>query len=129
CRQMREEADGLVKKLCDDLEEDPHAQSELRQRLYESWVEPFLDEPFPEGTPLADPLKAQEAFAHVRSVVGNRDKDGRLDTIERLCHERRQLIEQARVQRWLTTWRLLHIPCSVVLLVLAAVHIYTALKY
>ena len=45
-----------------------------------------------------------------------------IDRLERLCVERRQLGEQARLHFWLHVWLFLHIPITVVLLVLGTIH-------
>jgi hypothetical protein len=41
----------------------------------------------------------------------------------------RQFDRQERLHRWLHGWLLVHLPLSIVLIVLMLVHIYTALKY
>jgi hypothetical protein len=49
--------------------------------------------------------------------------------LENICEEERQLIRQRRLHAWLHGWLLTHIPLSFALLVLAIIHIVTALRY
>ena len=49
--------------------------------------------------------------------------------LEELCTLRREYDAQARLHLWLHNWLLVHVPLSVALCVLLAVHIVTALKY
>jgi hypothetical protein len=52
-----------------------------------------------------------------------------LGQLETFCDERRQLGEQERLHRWLHSWLLVHIPLSVVLLVLGLAHAVLSLYY
>lgn len=49
--------------------------------------------------------------------------------MEDICDEARQLVKQERLHRWLHGWLLVHIPVSLGLMVLGAVHAIVALKY
>jgi hypothetical protein len=49
--------------------------------------------------------------------------------LEELCAVRRQYDAQVRLHHWLHNWQLVHLPLSVALCVVLAVHIVTALKY
>jgi hypothetical protein len=49
--------------------------------------------------------------------------------LEELCAARRAYDAQARLHAWLHNWQLVHLPLSVALCVVLAVHIVTALKY
>jgi hypothetical protein len=55
-----------------------------------------------------------------------RDK---VSELESLCDERRLLAEQERLHVLLHSWLMVHIPLSVVLLVLSIVHVATALYW
>ena len=47
---------------------------------------------------------------------------GVLDDLENICEEEQQLSRQIRIYRWLHGWLLVHVPLSIALLVLGAVH-------
>jgi hypothetical protein len=51
-----------------------------------------------------------------------------LAKLQHACEEARQRAAQRRIHRWLHGWLLLHVPLSIALLVLALVHIVTALR-
>jgi hypothetical protein len=54
---------------------------------------------------------------------------GTLDDLADICDEARQLRRQERFHRWLHGWLLLHIPFSLALIVLGAVHAVMALRW
>ena len=49
--------------------------------------------------------------------------------LENICEEERQLQRQRHIHLWLHGWLLLHVPLSIALLVLGAVHAVMALRY
>jgi hypothetical protein len=76
-----------------------------------------------------NPLQAGARFAKLRSMVSLEGLRDELDQLATLCDERRQLAEQGHLQVWLHGWLLLHVPLSVVLLVLGVLHVYFSLYY
>jgi len=52
-----------------------------------------------------------------------------LADLEEICDEARQLQQQERLHRWLHAWLIVHIPLSLALIVLGAVHAVAALGY
>ncbi|MDP9324361.1 MAG: hypothetical protein M3P13_12065 [Acidobacteriota bacterium] len=78
--------------------------------------------------PLADPRAAVARFEHIRTLVPPNFHPAIAD-LENICEEERQLIRQSRLHRVLHGWLLVHVPLSIALLVLAAVHIVVALRY
>jgi hypothetical protein len=52
-----------------------------------------------------------------------------LTDLENICDEARQLLRQERLHRWLHGWLLLHIPLSLALILLGAVHAVMALRW
>jgi hypothetical protein len=52
-----------------------------------------------------------------------------VDDLQSICDEARQLQKQQRLHHWLHLWLLVHIPISLALIVLGAVHAVMALKY
>jgi hypothetical protein len=99
------------------------------QQFYEQQVRPFLEEKYQRSSPLANPFQASVVFARLRALPGLADSQEQLDQLETFCNERRLLAEQERLHHWLHGWLLLHVPLSVVLLVLGVAHIVSALYY
>ena len=52
-----------------------------------------------------------------------------IDRIEALCGRRGELALQARLHFWLQAWLLVHLPLSILLVVLLAGHVYLALRF
>ncbi len=77
---------------------------------------------------LADPLKARAAFAGLRTLLPEA-AHSTLDDLEGICDEARQLRRQERLHHWLHDWLLVHIPLSLALILLSAVHAVMALRY
>ena len=142
--QLREEADQLASAICGPLdgalaEEAPeHSQTVLveiehddRERFREVYlqkVRPYLAEPETSGAELADPLRSGETFEALRRLLAP-PVHGVLDDLENICVEEQQLSRQIRIYRWLHAWLLVHVPLSIALLVLGAVHAVMALRY
>ncbi len=99
------------------------------QQFYEKHIRPFLSEDVAQSALLASPLKAEEAFARLRALPALRVAREPLTQLQLLCDERRQLPEQERLHHWLHAWLLVHIPLSVMLLVLGVAHAVLALYY
>ncbi len=142
--QLREEADQLAAAICGPLdgavaEETPeHSQTVLveiehddRERFREVYlqkVRPYLAEPETSGAELADPLRSGETFEALRRLLAP-PVHGVLEDLENICAEEQQLSRQIRIYRWLHAWLLVHVPLSIALLVLGAVHAAMALRY
>ena len=113
-------------------EEIPHVREQLLQEadqlvaaagstgrlseIYHTRVRPQLEQP---GVDIIQPLRAElpEALGPV------------LDELEDICEEQRQLNRQIRLYHWLHGWLLVHVPLSILLLILGGVHAFTALLY
>jgi hypothetical protein len=113
-QQLREEADDLVEAAV-QVEEEHEDKVRFRE-LYTTRVRPFLEAPAPG---LVEPIRAL-APAAFRGV---------LDDLESICEEQRQLTRQRRLYHFLHAWLLVHVPLSIVLLVLGGVHAVMALRY
>jgi len=98
------------------------------RRFYIQEMRPFLENPKHRGQRLGDAQKAASAFAGLRTLlpaVGH----AALDDLSDICDEARQLRRQERLHHWLHDWLLLHIPLSLALILLGAVHAVMALRY
>jgi hypothetical protein len=98
------------------------------RRFYMNEVRPFLERAKPRGQRLGDTAKAGSAFAGLRTLLPTAAHVTLAD-LEDICDEARQLTRQERLHHWLHGWLLLHIPVSLALILLGAVHAVIALRY
>ncbi|HYL82983.1 MAG TPA: hypothetical protein VE263_02015 [Candidatus Angelobacter sp.] len=98
------------------------------RRFYLDEMRLFLDHPAKSGQRLADAPTASAAFAGLRTLLPAA-AHVTLTDLEDICDEARQLTRQERLHRWLHGWLLLHIPLSLALILLGAVHAVMALRY
>jgi hypothetical protein len=127
--QLREEADQLVAAISQNvLVEIEHDDRERFREVYLHKVRPYLEDPETPDSDLADPLRSGETFQALRRLLAPQ-MHGALDDLEGICTEEQQLSRQIRIYRWLHAWLLVHVPLSIALLVLGAVHAVMALRY
>ena len=98
------------------------------RRFYQNEMRPFLERPKQRGQRLADAAKANSAFAGLRTLLPAAAHVTLAD-LEDICDEARQLAHQERLHHWLHGWLLLHIPLSLALILLGAIHAVMALRY
>jgi hypothetical protein len=96
--------------------------------FYFSDMRAFLEAPAWQRQRLGDPEKANNAFAALRRLTPLVAHPA-LQDLEDICDETRQLMRQERLHRWLHGWLLVHIPLSLALILLGAVHAVMALRY
>jgi hypothetical protein len=131
CRQLARRAALIAEALCGapDLAGVPTTARGHLRNYYQKEIEPFLAGAAPEGSVLADAGMARERFAQflaLPELVGDRPK---LEELQQLCDQRRQIDVQERLHHWLHGWLLLHVPLSLALLVLGLAHIVMSLYY
>ncbi|HEY2827085.1 MAG TPA: hypothetical protein VGJ04_05740, partial [Pirellulales bacterium] len=100
------------------------------QPLAEAFIQdiaPFLLDGSEQST-LADSHRAANYFQRLRTALDPQTHEI-IDVLESYCDQRRQFNRQRRLHRLLHGWLLIHLPLSVVLIVLMFIHIFTALKY
>jgi hypothetical protein len=98
------------------------------KKFYLSEMRVFLEEPKRRGQRLADSNTAPAAFSKLRTLLPAAAQAA-LDDLENICEEARQLERQERLHRWMHGWLLVHIPLSLALILLGAVHAVMALRY
>lgn len=103
-------------------------ESEPLRRFYLDEMRVFLTKPGARGLRLADAAQARGAFANLKTLLPPA-AHAILEDIEGISEEARQLERQARLHRWLHGWLLVHVPLSLALLVLGAVHAVMALRF
>jgi hypothetical protein len=96
--------------------------------FFRTVVEPYLVRGAAARSPLRVPHRAGELFGDLRARL-DPAAHGCVDNLERLCEQRRQLDRQARLNAWMHNWLCLHLPLSVALVALMAVHVWAALRY
>lgn len=125
-QQLRQEADDLVGTL--ESMEVEHDDKVRFREAYKSTIRPFLEVPTQQGVALADDQQSVTVFESIRRAVPT-ELHPALGDLESICDEERQLNRQRRMYHWLHVWLLVHVPLSVVLLVLGGVHAVMALRY
>jgi len=96
--------------------------------FYVQEMRPFLENPQQRGQLLGNAQKAASAFVGLRTLLPAAGHAA-LDDLSDICDEARQLRRQERLHHWLHDWLLLHIPLSLALILLGAVHAVMALRY
>jgi hypothetical protein len=141
--QLLEEAEELLKQVTSGEKKAPADSAEpdsseisvavmdetapLRN-FYEQELKPFLDKPGARGSALGDVAQARSAFAQLRTLVPT-SLYTIIEDLEGICEEERQLTLQSHLHLWLHCWLLLHIPLSLALILLGAIHAVMALRY
>jgi hypothetical protein len=108
-----------------DIEQEDRARF---HQVYVDKVRPFLMNPEAAGVELADARRTAEVFESMRRLLAA-PVHPILEDLQNICEEEHQLIRQIRIYQWLHGWLLVHVPLSIVLLALGAVHAVMALRY
>ncbi len=98
------------------------------RETYLADIRPFLSRRLPRTSRIANPRERGALFDYLRTVVSPATHET-VDELLQICEERRQLAAQKRLHHWLHGWLLVHVPVSLALLVLAAVHAVVSLRY
>jgi len=98
------------------------------RNFYARELKPFLEHPGGRGHALANEAQSRSAFVQLRTLVPAA-LHPTLDDLENICDEERQLTLQSQLHVWLHGWLLLHVPLSLALILLGAVHAVMALRY
>lgn len=119
------------------------AEEELQSKRPSNWKQIVRQRPATEPTAVSTALKAfylAEIRPYVRATTGPYpdlqrfmieapECRGKLEKLQQICEESRQLRVQARLHAILHDWLLVHAPLSFALFVLVALHIFFALQY
>jgi hypothetical protein len=106
----------------------PVPESRALRETYLRDIRPFLD---PRDTPngvLGTSGRSATLFRNLRTTLPPLLQDT-VTELEGICDERRQLADQKRLHHVLHGWLLVHVPLSMALLLLGAVHAVIALRY
>lgn len=138
CSQLRRRADAIVDALCGtdesavDVDSDELRDDSPRARLrrfYEARLRPYLGHPYGRAARRINLRTLQDELAVLGTMSWSADVQTPLSDLGRLCEERRQLGEQEHLHRLLHAWILIHVPLSVMLLVMGTAHAALALYY
>jgi hypothetical protein len=103
-------------------------QCAFLRKFYLSEMRPFLEHPRQYRSRLGDRDKAHGAFSGLRTLMPQ-SAQATLEDLEDICDEARQLVRQEQLHHLLHGWLLVHIPVSLTLILLGAVHAVIALRY
>jgi hypothetical protein len=98
------------------------------KEFFKSRLEPFLTQSGGRGHALSNDEQAAGMFRQLRILLP-KTLWPKLDDLESICGEKRQLDRQNRMHKLLHGWLLMHIPASYALLLLGAIHAVVALRY
>jgi len=114
---------GLLK----ERQPEPVSGAQLLWTAYDQDIKPFLAEA-PWLSPIAGRGQSAERFRELRDRLDERAHNT-VNTLERLCEQRRQLAEQAWLHRWLHWWLWVHLLLSMALLTTTLWHAVVAVLY
>jgi hypothetical protein len=106
----------------------PVPESRALRETYLREIRPFLDPQHGSDGVLGTSSRASTLFRNLRTTLPVLLQDT-VTELEALCDERRQLADQKRLHHVLHGWLLVHVPLSLALLLLGAVHAVVALRY
>jgi hypothetical protein len=106
----------------------PPAEARSLREFYDAELRPFLHDQAGRSVALGSSAKAAVVFAQLRTRVPPALHPV-VEELEAMCEERRQLRLQVRLHYLLHGWLLAHVPLSLGLLLLSAVHAVVALRY
>lgn len=98
------------------------------RNFYAREMRPFLANPRVRGHRLSEPVNARAMFENLRTLLPAELRET-IQDLEDICEEERQLSRQSRLHHAMHDWLLLHVPLSLALLLLGAVHAVMALRY
>jgi hypothetical protein len=96
--------------------------------FYLGEMRPFLEQPKQRRSRLGDADRAHGAFSGLRTLMPQAAQ-ATFQDLEDICDEARQLVRQEQLHHLLHGWLLVHIPLSLALILLGAVHAVMALRY
>jgi len=118
---------GVVAAAAETMVLSEEERAPLR-KFYLSEMRPFLEQPKQRGSRLGDADKTHGAFSGLRTLMPQ-SAQATLQDLEDICDEARQLVRQEQLHHLLHGWLLVHIPLSLALILLGAVHAVMALRY
>lgn len=106
----------------------PVPENRALRETYLREIRPFLEPKPMANEVLGTSSRAATLFRNLRTTLPILLQDT-VTELEALCDERRQLADQKRLHHVMHGWLLVHVPLSMALLLLGAVHALIALRY
>jgi hypothetical protein len=106
-------------------------ENEVREeltRFYDSELRPYIEKEGGKGCAIAMRQTSMAMFANLRTLLPDVIHPVVSD-LESICEEKRELDHQIRMHRILHGWLFIHVPLSLALLLMGAVHAVIALRY
>lgn len=137
CRRLQLNTEQTIQKVCGpvfaeaavDAGQEKENSPELRlARFYWKQAAPFLATDASREHPWVKSTAAEIQFTQLRSSVPETLASA-VDALQLACNERRQLFAQTTIHTWLHGWLLLHVPLSVMLLILGILHAVMSVYY
>lgn len=118
----------VPRSLDPELNHPPRSAAPQLTAAMKGEIDPYLRTGHSSSGLLGTSVKTRQFFDSLRqkSPVAVR---AAIDQIEALCRRRSEFAVQERLQFWLHAWLLVHLPLSIVLVVLLAGHVYLALRF
>jgi hypothetical protein len=127
-RSMATTSSGTaVAAACETVVLSEEERAPLR-KFYLGEMRPFLEEPKQQGRRLRNADTAHGVFSGLQTLMPS-SAQATMEDLEDICDEARQLVRQEQLHHWLHGWLLVHIPLSLALILLGAVHAVMALRY
>lgn len=128
CNVLRHKADEEVARLMSHTASSEPFRKEIAH-FHLKEMRPFLQARYRRSALLARPLQVEAIFANLRKLAGEEPLKERIALLESYCNERRQFGELERYYLLLHGWLLVHVPASVLVLVLGTAHVIASLYY
>jgi hypothetical protein len=106
-------------------------EDEVRNELtefYDKEMRPYIENGGGRKCALADRGVSSAMFDNLKTLLPNAIHET-VDDLENICEEKRQLDHQSTMHRMLHGWLFVHVPLSLALLVMGAIHAFMALRY
>ena len=101
---------------------------ETIRRAFRETIRPYLQDGNKTGSILSKPIQADAFFATLKTNLVE-TAHPLAENLQRWCETRRQFDTQTRVHGWLHGWMCVHLPLSLALVVLLALHAFGAIRY
>jgi hypothetical protein len=131
CRQLSKRAAMVADAICGarDVDIGPATARGQLRAYYNKVIQPFLAGAAPAESVLLDGARVREQFNQFLALPELAGERAKLQELEQVCEQRRQIALQECLHHWLHGWLLIHIPLSVALLVLGVAHVVMSLYY
>jgi hypothetical protein len=98
------------------------------EEFFDRHLGPFLQVGRRSGSPLANATEASRLFTRLRSTLPEQNKNS-IYQLEKVAELRRQWDRQARLNWWLHSWLIVHLPLSVLMTGLMIIHAFYAMGW